>query len=280
MDANCALGVESSLASGLRRKSLLSRVQRPRPALQRPKMLPRGSSQEYASTIGHHSHDKGLSAFIRFTRPHTILGTTISVCSMTFVGAVKSNLMHVLSVLGQALVPALLMNIAIVGLNQVYDKRIDMVNKPYLPLASGEFSSNRALLLISFTSAGSMIWGAMCRSNALMLTLIVSLLLGVLYSVDYKLLRWKKFPVLAATCIILVRAFTVHIGFFLHASVPAIESNSLSTISIIVLIMSVYSVVISLFKDLPDTSGDSLYGINTIGVRFGVSCSYNFGSCH
>jgi len=159
MDANCALGVESSLASGLRRKSLLSRVQRPRPALQRPKMLPRGSSQEYASTIGHHSHDKGLSAFIRFTRPHTILGTTISVCSMTFVGAVKSNLMHVLSVLGQALVPALLMNIAIVGLNQVYDKRIDMVNKPYLPLASGEFSSNRALLLISFTSAGSMIWG-------------------------------------------------------------------------------------------------------------------------
>lgn len=40
----------------------------------------------------------------------------------------------------QALVPALLMNIAIVGLNQLTDVEIDRVNKPYLPLASGELT--------------------------------------------------------------------------------------------------------------------------------------------
>ena len=86
---NCALGVESSSASGLRRKSLPGRVQRPRLALQRPRMLPRGSSQEYASTIGHHSHDKGLSAFIRFTRPHTILGTTVRLVQSTSLASVS-----------------------------------------------------------------------------------------------------------------------------------------------------------------------------------------------
>ena len=40
----------------------------------------------------------------------------------------------------QALVPALLMNISIVGLNQLYDVEIDKINKPYLPLASGEMT--------------------------------------------------------------------------------------------------------------------------------------------
>ncbi len=43
----------------------------------------------------------------------------------------------------QALVPALLMNICIVGLNQLYDVEIDRVNKPYLPLASGELSERQ-----------------------------------------------------------------------------------------------------------------------------------------
>ena len=39
-----------------------------------------------------------------------------------------------------ALVPSLLINIYIVGLNQLHDVEIDRVNKPYLPLASGDLS--------------------------------------------------------------------------------------------------------------------------------------------
>ena len=38
------------------------------------------------------------------------------------------------------MIPALLMNICIVGLNQIFDVPIDRINKPYLPLASGEFT--------------------------------------------------------------------------------------------------------------------------------------------
>ena len=43
----------------------------------------------------------------------------------------------------QAVVPALLMNVSIVGLNQLYDVEIDKVNKPYLPLASGEMTQSQ-----------------------------------------------------------------------------------------------------------------------------------------
>jgi homogentisate phytyltransferase/homogentisate geranylgeranyltransferase len=36
--------------------------------------------------------------------------------------------------------PSLLMNLYITGLNQLTDVEIDRINKPYLPLASGELS--------------------------------------------------------------------------------------------------------------------------------------------
>jgi homogentisate phytyltransferase/homogentisate geranylgeranyltransferase len=219
----------------------------------------------------------GLPAMVRFSRPHTVLGTTISVCSMTFLATSKIHFLHVLNLLGQAVVPAILMNVAIVGLNQVYDKKIDIVNKPYLPMASGEFSSNTGLLLISLSVAGAFIWATTTsQSVALMLTLLVSLLLGILYSVDTKLLRWKRFPLLAAGCILLVRALTVHIGFFMHASRSSLSAVFPSSLANVLVIMSLYSMVIAVFKDLPDTSGDSIYGIKTIGVRFGVKSSFWF----
>jgi homogentisate phytyltransferase / homogentisate geranylgeranyltransferase len=53
----------------------------------------------------------------------------------------------------QALGPALLMNICIVGLNQLYDVEIDRVNKPYLPLASGELSEQQGRWLVAGTGA-------------------------------------------------------------------------------------------------------------------------------
>lgn len=53
----------------------------------------------------------------------------------------------------QALIPALLMNVYIVGLNQIYDIDIDKVNKPYLPLASGEFSVTTGITLVTICAA-------------------------------------------------------------------------------------------------------------------------------
>lgn len=60
----------------------------------------------------------------------------------------------------QALVPALLMNLCIVGFNQLCDVEIDKVNKPYLPLASGEFSPALGRALVVASGMASLALGA------------------------------------------------------------------------------------------------------------------------
>lgn len=209
------------------------------------------------------------SVLYRFSRPHTILGTTVSVVSITFMATSQLHLSASVPILLNALVPAILMNIAIVGLNQVYDKRIDMINKPYLPMASGELDTNLALLVVSLCTASALSLATAMKSTALTSTLVTSLLLGIFYSVDCRFFRWKRFPALAAACIVIVRALVVHIGFFAHASQKS-DVSSIQSMPVIILIMTIYSIVIAIFKDLPDTAGDSVYGIRTASVNLGI----------
>ena len=105
----------------------------------------------------------------------------------------------------QALVPALLMNICIVGMNQVFDVEIDRINKPYLPLAAGEWSVETGVTAVVATGGAAILMGLVIGSGPLLATLLGSLLLGVAYSVDLPLLRWKQHPLLAAGCILCVR---------------------------------------------------------------------------
>lgn len=112
------------------------------------------------------------SVLYRFSRPHTILGTTVSVVSITFMATSQLHLSASVPILLNALVPAILMNIAIVGLNQVYDKRIDMINKPYLPMASGELDTNLALLVVSLCTASALSLATAMKSTALTSTLV------------------------------------------------------------------------------------------------------------
>ncbi len=156
---------------------------------------------------------------------------------------------------------------------QLYDIEIDRINKPYLPLAAGDFSVPTGWALVVATGAASLAIGAgegLCEGRAdgaspclplhdptnstrnigrltqadvqvfvlappaayqkqnndthtaalvhtspsrpaasgslpLLATLGGSLLLGLAYSTDLPLLRWKRSPVLAAACILAVR---------------------------------------------------------------------------
>ena len=79
------------------------------------------------------------------------------------------------------------------------------VNKPYLPLASGEFSMRTAAAVVAATGAAALAIGFAARSAPLMATLAGSLALGVAYSTDLPGLRWKQHPLAAAACILAVR---------------------------------------------------------------------------
>jgi hypothetical protein len=92
-----------------------------------------------------------LNAFYRFSRPHTIIGTALSIVSVSLLAVESSSDVSSLFFTGvlQALVAALFMNVYIVGLNQVFDIEIDKVNKPNLPLASGEYSLSTGVAIVS-----------------------------------------------------------------------------------------------------------------------------------
>jgi hypothetical protein len=96
-----------------------------------------------------------FSAFWRFTRPHTIIGSALGVTSVSLLAMESVSDLNLKFVLGllKAVIPALCMNVYIVGLNQLYDIEIDKVNKPNLPLASGEFSVAAGVALVTTFAA-------------------------------------------------------------------------------------------------------------------------------
>lgn len=94
----------------------------------------------------------------------------------------------------------------------MFDVEIDKVNKPYLPMASGEISMSGGITLVIITALASLALGAASGSAPLLWTLGISLGLGILYSMDLPFMRWKRFPWMAAACILAVRALIVQLG--------------------------------------------------------------------
>lgn len=115
------------------------------------------------------------------------------------------------------------------------------------------------------------------------------MVLGIAYSADVPLLRWKRFPVLAATCILAVRAVIVQLGFFSHARLTLAKEGGVGVAQWVppegrslglffgTKFMVLFSVAIALFKDLPDIAGDKKAGIRTLSVVLGQKVV--FGVC-
>jgi len=214
-----------------------------------------------------------FDAFYRFSRPHTIIGSTLSVISVSLLAIQSPADVTGTFFVGllQAVIPALLMNVYIVGLNQIYDIEIDKVNKPYLPLASGEFSLNHGITLVTVSALLSLGLGLIVGSTPLLWALSVSFILGTAYSADVPLLRWKKSAVAAASCILAVRAVVVQLGFYQHmqAFVMGRAAPLSRPLWFTMGFMSFFSIVIALAKDIPDIEGDKIFGIKTFSVRVG-----------
>jgi homogentisate phytyltransferase/homogentisate geranylgeranyltransferase len=84
-------------------------------------------------------------------------------------------------------------------------------------------------------------------------------------------LRWKRFALVAAMCILAVRAVIVQIAFYLHVQTFVFGRAAIFPKPVIFAtgFMSFFSVVIALFKDIPDIVGDKIFGIQSFTVRLG-----------
>jgi homogentisate solanesyltransferase len=96
-----------------------------------------------------------LRALYKFTRPHTIRGTVLASIAGTTRALVdtpgafaNANWGALLPRAIIGMVALLLGNAFIVGINQIFDKDIDVMNKPFLPVASGEMSKRFAWLAV------------------------------------------------------------------------------------------------------------------------------------
>ena len=217
-----------------------------------------------------------LYALWKFSRPHTIIGTSLSVWGLFAIAwatAPTLNLATLLPVPLWAWAACLLGNVYIVGLNQIEDVAIDRINKPHLPLASGEFSRRQAVGIVAFCGALA-IAIALSQGAFLLATVGISLLIGTAYSLPP--IRLKRFPFWASFCILSVRGAVVNLGLYLHYS----DRLSLSLgvparVWALTLFILVFSFAIAIFKDIPDIEGDRRYNITTFTVQLGQKAVFN-----
>ncbi|MGB5713481.1 MAG: UbiA family prenyltransferase, partial [Waterburya sp.] len=105
-----------------------------------------------------------VKSFWQFSRPHTIIGTSLSVLALYSISLATTGSNITLVNLEQMLAvwfACLCGNVYIVGLNQLYDIEIDRINKPDLPLASGEFTVEQGRLIVSLTGISALLIAAL-----------------------------------------------------------------------------------------------------------------------
>ncbi|XP_065027503.1 homogentisate geranylgeranyltransferase, chloroplastic-like [Musa acuminata AAA Group] len=216
---------------------------------------------------------KHVDAFCRFSRPHTVIGTVIGIVSVSLLPVESIADISLIFFYGllKALLPAIFMNIYVVGLNQLFDIEIDKVNKPRLPLASGEFSLEIGIAIVALCCVLSFALGVKSQSPAILSALLISFFLGSAYSINLPFLRWKQHAFLAASCILCVRAIVVQLAFFIHMQRYVLGRPIALTKSVVfaTAFMCFFSAVIALFKDIPDVDGDRDFGIHSFSVRLG-----------
>jgi homogentisate phytyltransferase / homogentisate geranylgeranyltransferase len=217
-----------------------------------------------------------VQSFGKFSRPHTIIGTSLSVLALYFISLATTGTQINLTNLEQMLAvwfACLCGNVYIVGLNQLSDIEIDRVNKPELPLASGEFTVQQGKLIIGITGCLAVIIAAF-SGRWLLATVATSVIIGTAYSVPP--IRLKQFPFWAALCILTVRGIIVNIGLFLHYGDKLNGREVLNPyVWTLTLFILLFTVAIAIFKDVPDLEGDRQYNINTLTLVIGKPAVFN-----
>jgi homogentisate phytyltransferase/homogentisate geranylgeranyltransferase len=200
-----------------------------------------------------------------FSRPHTIIGSAISIIALYSIICEGKLLAHI-PLLFLTLAIGISCNVFIVGINQIADVSIDRINKPYLPIAAGILSVHRAKLIVY----GSLLLSlslALWISPYLFYIILLSGAIGWAYSMPP--FYWKKHHATAAFAIVFVRGVLINIGGFL---VVNYEVNHLvglpDDVKLLSLFIIVFSIVISWFKDLPDMEGDSVHRIRTLAIVY------------
>ena len=218
-----------------------------------------------------------IRAFVRLTRAHTVIGTTCQVIGVFIVAVAGApSSVNGLLILALAWLGSQAANLYVVGLNQLTDVSIDKINKPDLPLASGDLTRREGKVIVGIAGVVALLIGA-SQSIYLFLTLALVMLIGSAYSLPP--LRFKGRPLSAAISIALARGVIANLGLFLHyhASLYGAIRPSDSGPLWALLFFFGFGLVVALFKDIPDRDGDQHFAVRTFAVRWGRRRVFNLG---
>ena len=212
-----------------------------------------------------------LGVLWRFSRPHTIIGTSLSVVAL-YVIAVQAyaggDLLAAPLHLGLTLLAGWCVNVFIVGINQIEDVEIDRINKPWLPIAAGELTREAAWWIVGICAAVPLVL-AVTQGPAELVAVAIGLAVGTAYSVPP--LRLKRFPALASLSITGVRALVVNLGVWLHFSHTLGDTSEIHPgVWALIAVTVPFAFAIAILKDVPDIEGDRRYAIATFSVRLGA----------
>jgi homogentisate phytyltransferase/homogentisate geranylgeranyltransferase len=212
-----------------------------------------------------HARSNPLGVVWRFARPHTIIGTALSVVGLW---AISENARGVPD-LAATLLVGLMVNIAIVGVNQITDVEIDRINKPWLPIAAGELSMSGACVVVTVCTVAPLVL-AVTQGAVETVAVATGLAVGAVYSLPP--FRLKRFPVAASLCITGVRSLVVNLGVYWHFA-----GRIDAPVWALCLFVLPFSFAIAVLKDVPDIEGDRAYSIRTFTVRLGGRRVFQIG---
>lgn len=216
-------------------------------------------------------------ALWKFSRPHTIVGTSLSVMGLYLIAIASSSSHNQWNQLLGTWIACLCGNLYIVGLNQLEDIEIDQINKPHLPLAAGEFTQTQGQFIVGITGILALVLAGLL-GPFLFGMVGISLTIGTAYSLPP--IRLKRFPFWAALCIFTVRGAVVNLGLFLHfnqvldRTVPG-RMPVLPEVWALTLFIVVFTFAIAICKDIPDMEGDRQYNITTFTIQLGAAAVFN-----
>jgi homogentisate phytyltransferase/homogentisate geranylgeranyltransferase len=215
-----------------------------------------------------------LHTIWKFSRPHTIIGSIVSIVVLFLLqgGRLSEHFMFLFA----TLLSALGCNICITGLNQIIDVELDKINKPNLPIASGELDMETAKKIVFIAGMIALVVSALLHW-VLFLLILVILLLGIAYSIPP--IQFKKHHLPAALSITIVRGVLVNIGMAVHFA-GLIHGNFViqPVIYPLTLFISAFSLAIAWYKDLPDRAGDAHFGYKTFPLLYSPKLALYLGA--
>lgn len=219
-----------------------------------------------------------LRTLWRFGRPHTLIGTALSVLGIFAITAddlggipLGKAVLHV----ALTLVAGLAVNVFITGINQITDVEIDRINKPFLPIAAGELSLPAARRIVAASAVIPLVL-AVTQGWIEVVAVAAALAIGWAYSCEP--LRLKRFPVAASASISVVRSFVVNLGVALHFTTAFGAGEHVpEAVWALTLFVIPFSFAIAVLKDVPDMAGDSAFDVRTFTVRLGQRTAFGMG---